>query len=224
MPNKTGKAKVKTSILSILSIDSICPGEFNKKERSYFKTLHNFYSKLDKKEMNRLEKIIHKKSHISLRIFDSFVTGFANENKTTYYVLNDGIRERFCVWVEYKAQLASYKKVYFDPFRRNKKLTYHYYGGTLRTSLGQLHFFKWAIINGVVDYVEKYYKEIAEATRKKSKESREKKKKQLLEIKDLKNNVKTATKIVNVRNNKSIQIKAKTKVTKNKMKIFVSFD
>lgn len=221
MPNKTKKAKVKSSLSSI---DLICPGEFNKKERSYFKTLHNFYSKLDKKEMDRLEKIIHKKSHISLRIFDSFVTGFANENKTTYYVLNDGIRQRFCVWVEYKAQLASYKKLYFDPFRRNKKLTYYYYGGTLRTSLGQLNFFKWAIINGVVDFVEEHYKEIAEATRKKSKEAREKKKKQLLDITELKKKSKTATKTVKVSNDKSIKVSAKTKVTKNKLKIFVSFD
>lgn len=218
MPSKTKKAKAEPTF------DSICPGEFNKKERSYFRTLHNFYSELDKDELDRLEKIIHKKSHISLRIFDSFVTGYANDNKTTYYVLSDGLRQRFCVWVEYKAQLVSYKKIYFDPFRRNKKLTYKCGKLTLKTSLGQLNFFKWAIINGVVDYVEENYDEIAEATRKKSKEAREKKKKQLLEVKKLKKKCKSATKTIKMKNSKDIKVTAKTKVTKDKLKIFVSFD
>ena len=64
----------------------------------------------------------------------------------------------------YKAQLKSYKKKNFDPFRRDRKFYYSYdqLDDTKKvlTTLGQLNFFKWAISNKIIDYVEKHYEDI----------------------------------------------------------------
>ena len=62
----------------------------------------------------------------------------------------------------YKAQLKSFKKRYFDPFRRKKKFVYNFgtHNKDIITTLGQLNFFKWALENKVVDYIEENYETI----------------------------------------------------------------
>ena len=52
----------------------------------------------------------------------------------------------FNVHISYKAQLQSYKKKYFDPFRRRKKFYYKYNKEENKyfyTTIGQLNFFRW---------------------------------------------------------------------------------
>jgi hypothetical protein len=109
-------------------------------------------------EDNNLEKmlkIINGESPISLRIIDWFATNYAKKFFTVYEV---GVNRRFKVYVDYKLKLKAYSKRRFDPFCRWDRITIPYSNGTfIQTTIGQLNFFKWALENGVVAYIEKNY-------------------------------------------------------------------
>ena len=109
-------------------------------------------------EDNNLEKmlrIINGESPISLRIIDWFATNYAKKFFTVYEV---GMNRRFKVYVDYKLKLKAYSKRRFDPFCRWDRITIPYVNGTfIQTTIGQLNFFKWALENGVVAYIEKNY-------------------------------------------------------------------
>ena len=112
-------------------------------------------------EDNNLEKmlrIINGESPISLRIIDWFATNYAKKFFTVYEV---GVNRRFKVYVDYKLKLKAYSKRRFDPFCRWDRITIPYNNGTfIQTTIGQLNFFKWALENGVVAYIEKNYSDI----------------------------------------------------------------
>ena len=131
--------------------------------------LLEFYKKED--HMERLMKIINGESTVSLRIIDWFVTNFAKKNFTVYSipaknrcstVINgEENMERFKVFHHYKLELKAYSKVRFDPFSRRERITIPYTNDTcLQTTIGQLNFFKWAIENQVLEYIENNYDEI----------------------------------------------------------------
>ena len=109
-------------------------------------------------EDNNLEKmlrIINGESPISLRIIDWFATNYAKKFFTVY---DAGPNRRFKVYVDYKLKLKAYSKRRFDPFCRWDRITIPYVNGTfIQTTIGQLNFFKWALENGVVAYIEKNY-------------------------------------------------------------------
>ena len=109
-------------------------------------------------EDNNLEKmlrIINGESPISLRIIDWFATNYAKKFFTVYEV---GANRRFKVYVDYKLKLKAYSKRRFDPFCRWDRITIPYGNGTfIQTTIGQLNFFKWALENGVVAYIETNY-------------------------------------------------------------------
>jgi hypothetical protein len=112
-------------------------------------------------EDNNLEKmlrIINGESPISLRIIDWFATNYAKKFFTVYEV---GANRRFKVYVDYKLKLKAYSKRRFDPFCRWDRITIPYSNGTfIQTTIGQLNFFKWALENGVVAYIENNYADI----------------------------------------------------------------
>jgi hypothetical protein len=131
--------------------------------------LLEFYKKDD--NMERLMQIINGESKVSLRIIDWFVTNFAKKNFTVYSipaknrcstVINgEENMERFKVFNHYKLELKAYSKVRFDPFSRRERIMVPYTNDTcLQTTIGQLNFFKWAIENQVLEYIEKNYDEI----------------------------------------------------------------
>ena len=131
--------------------------------------LLEFYKKED--HMDRLMQIINGESKVSLRIIDWFVTNFAKKNFTVYSipaknrcstVINgEENMERFKVFHHYKLELKAYSKVRFDPFSRRERIMIPYTNDTsLQTTIGQLNFFKWAIENQVLEYIEKNYDEI----------------------------------------------------------------
>lgn len=131
--------------------------------------LLDFYKKND--HMDRLMQIINGESKVSLRIIDWFVTNFAKKNFTVYSipaknrcstVINgEENMERFKVFHHYKLELKAYSKVRFDPFSRRERIMVPYTNDTcLQTTIGQLNFFKWAIENQVLEYIEKNYNEI----------------------------------------------------------------
>jgi len=67
---------------------------------------------------------------------------------------------QFFVYLRYRSQLTSYHKIKFDPFCRNDRIVHWGPNGDITTTLAQLNFFKWAIENRVLDYIEGHLKEI----------------------------------------------------------------
>jgi hypothetical protein len=125
----------------------------------------NFYS--NKTNLNILLSVIEGKSSLSLRVIDYFVTNYAREKEIIYdnYNINEK-NEKFMVYYSYKSQLKAYSKKQFDPFCRRERLLFYIdkYNGTdkepIRTTIGQLNFFRWAIQNNILNYIDKNYKSI----------------------------------------------------------------
>jgi len=111
--------------------------------------------------IDRMLKIITGEAPISLRIVDWFATNFAKKYYTLYDITDELTFRRFKVYVDYKLKLKAYSKRRFDPFCRWDRITIPYKDGTyIETTIGQLNFFKWALENKVIDYIEENYKEI----------------------------------------------------------------
>tara|TARA_B100001758_G_C18334692_1_gene570903 strand:+ start:47 stop:676 length:630 start_codon:yes stop_codon:yes gene_type:complete len=116
------------------------------------KDFYNIDNNLDK-----MLKIINGETSISLRIVDWFVTNYCKNNYIVYIVDN----KRFKVYDNYKLQLKSYSKRRFDPFCRWDRISVNIKDDILvLTTIGQLNFFKWALENKVIEYIENNYKEI----------------------------------------------------------------
>ena len=63
----------------------------------------------------------------------------------------------FNVFLEYKSQLKSYSKKWFDPFCRGDRLEYiDCEGRMFYTTIGQLNFFRWALKNNIINYCLKH--------------------------------------------------------------------
>jgi hypothetical protein len=119
--------------------------------------LMDFYK--NEKHLTRMLKIITGESRISLRIVDWFATNYAKKNYTLYTINETGKSSiRFKVYFDYKLKLKAYSKKRFDPFCRWDRISIPYKDGTsIETTIGQLNFFKWAIENKVIDYIEENY-------------------------------------------------------------------
>jgi len=119
--------------------------------------LLEFYKEED--NLTRMLKIITGESKISLRIVDWFATNYAKKNYTLYEMTNkNGDNVRFKVYFDYKLKLKAYSKKRFDPFCRWDRISIPYKDGTcIETTIGQLNFFKWAIENNVINFIEENY-------------------------------------------------------------------
>ena len=104
--------------------------------------------------------IYNKKSKISLRVLDWFVTNYSKKNNTIYEINKKGKAKNFIVYLEYKAQLRAYSKKQFDPFCRRERIYFYIKDHEILTTIGQLNFFRWAIENKVIDFVKKNLDEI----------------------------------------------------------------
>tara|TARA_Y100000766_G_C18800022_1_gene552568 strand:- start:96 stop:758 length:663 start_codon:yes stop_codon:yes gene_type:complete len=188
------------------------------KEKYYYDDLHQFYKSIKINNIEKIIQIINTQDKISLRILDWFITKYSNDNKTTYKLDDDDNNDiGFIVHIGYKSQLKTYKKKYFDPFRRYKKFFYYYkYKNGYRrfeTTLGQLNFFKWALKKNIINYVQNNYDALVNSMNLSNKEDKERKKNKE-KIKDIKS--------------KSIDDTYSSistdKRTTNSMKIILSFD
>jgi hypothetical protein len=119
--------------------------------------LLKFYAQDD--NMDYMLRIINGESKISLRIIDWFATNYAKKYYTLYSIHNTG--RRFKVYVDYKLKLKAYSKKRFDPFCRWDRINVPYKDDKyIQTTIGQLNFFKWALENDVVRYIEENYANI----------------------------------------------------------------
>ena len=111
--------------------------------------------------LDNMLNIINGQSRISLRIVDWFVTNYAKKHFTVYDIEKNNTNERFKVYTDYKLKLKAYSKRRFDPFCRWERITIPYKNNTsIQTTIGQLNFFKWALENNVIQYIEENYKTI----------------------------------------------------------------
>ena len=111
--------------------------------------------------LSRMLKIITGETKISLRIVDWFATNYAKKNYTLYPITTTTGTIRFKVYFDYKLKLKAYSKKRFDPFCRWDRISIPYKNGTsIETTIGQLNFFKWAIENKVIEYIEENYETI----------------------------------------------------------------
>lgn len=149
---------------------------FTIKEKCYYRTINKFFKSCSSSDISKMINIVEGKSTISLRVLDWFVTKYSRKRIDC----NEGKKDvdnMFDVRISYKAQLKSYKKQYFDPFRRKKKFNYNFENGmSMKTTIGQLNFFKWAFNYGIVPYVEKNLKQISKEIKTSNKPVESKKK------------------------------------------------
>ena len=118
--------------------------------------LMQFY---DQNNLKKMISIIAGDSKISLRIIDWFTTNYAKK----YYVVIKNGETRFKVYDDYKLMLKAYSKQRFDPFCRWDRIVVPYKtetGDGIETTIGQLNFFKWALENNIIEYIEKNYAKI----------------------------------------------------------------
>lgn len=139
---------------NIIDISSL-----KKKEKMLYDVLNDFYAKCSNEEIKVIIEIINGKYKISLRFLDWFVTRYCYLYKTSIQLDNIHNKEQdFNINISYKAQLKSFKKKCFDPFKRKKKFYYTFNRDNIEyhilTTLGQLNFFKWALGFGIIKYVE----------------------------------------------------------------------
>ena len=121
--------------------------------------LMEFYGKDG--NIEKMLAVINGESRISLRIVDWFVTNYAKEFWTTYDVTQlDGTPRHFKVFKEYKQMLNSYSKMRFDPFCRWNRELIPYGDCHVQTTIGQMNFFRWAIQNKIMDYIDEHFDEI----------------------------------------------------------------
>ena len=110
----------------------------------------------------KMLQIITGESKISLRIVDWFATNYAKKYYTLYSDQTaDNVARRFKVYDDYKLKLKAYSKKRFDPFCRWDRISIPYKGDKcIETTIGQLNFFKWALENKVVEYIDQNYETI----------------------------------------------------------------
>ena len=113
--------------------------------------------------LDKMLKLITGESKISLRIVDWFATNYSKKYYTLYVIdaSADNVTRRFKVYDDYKLKLKAYSKKRFYPFCRWDRISIPYTNGKfIETTIGQLNFFKWALENKVIDYIEQNYIEI----------------------------------------------------------------
>lgn len=106
------------------------------------------------KKNNNLQfmlNIINGNSNISLRIVDWFVTNYCKKN----YIVISNNNNRLKIYDDYKLKLRAYSKKRFDPFCRWERISIPFNDNAhVQTTIGQLNFFKWALENKIIDFIQ----------------------------------------------------------------------
>lgn len=177
--------------------------------------LMEFYKKHE--HLQKMMKIINGESKISLRIVDWFVTNYAKKYYTVYEIGENVDKTRFKVYNDYKLKLKAYAKRRFDPFCRWERITIPYdEEKSMETTIGQLNFFKWAIENEIVDYIENNYEDIEKDMNERNSLSKHRKSDEI--SLDIGNNGKTRKK------REELSVSACKCIKKETVKIIVKFN
>ena len=136
----------------------------------FFETNHDLF--------REFYDIVKPTSKISLRVIDWFITNFSRVHDVSYqHPTKPGTM--FAVHDSYKSQLKAYSKRQFDPFCRRMRINFHFSPTEkVVTTVGQLNFFRWAIENGVMDYIKQNFSTIEKHMKTFVRDSRETKRQQ----------------------------------------------
>ena len=136
-------------------------GKLLSKESLLLQSLYIYYQEDD--NINRMIPIVTGNAQVSLRVLDWFVTNYSKIYDINLMIKKNRDLIKFSVYQDYKNKLKSYNKRFFDPFcRQNKKnltnkIAFKYNEDKyIVTTIGQLNFFRWAIRNNVINYVEEH--------------------------------------------------------------------
>ncbi len=129
------------------------------KSEIILQSLYQYYLKDNNNNLNIILPILLGQSKLSISLFNWFITNYIKKN-----YINIKIRDKnIDLYLQYKLQLKSYKKILFDPFSRSKRIKF-YLDNTLEkyliTTIGQLNFFRWIIDNEIIDYLLLNYDEL----------------------------------------------------------------
>lgn len=116
------------------------------------KSVERWYTQ-DPSREQIVQQIINGKAGVSLREIDHFVTNMSARDKVMYF--NDKADKVVDVNNDYKDILRCYHKCNFDTFKRRNDNR-----PGVSTDLKQKVFFRWAVENGIVDYVSRHVSEI----------------------------------------------------------------
>ncbi len=106
--------KLKKSILLNYRNKRAMAFQISGREEILIPSVFEFYS--NKKHMEIFNEIVVKGEYISLRLFDYFATNYSKQNKV--HIDKTGTD----IYTAYKQNLKGYKKEYFDPFCRRKRI------------------------------------------------------------------------------------------------------
>ena len=120
-------------------------------------SVETFYT--DPKNSDVLCDILEKKSGISLRNLEWFITNYSKQRNLSF-VTPEG--KRFTVHCSYKATLDGYSKKLFDPFCRAEKINFKIPNTekNIKTTVAQLNFIRWCIKNSIIDYLREHKEEL----------------------------------------------------------------
>jgi hypothetical protein len=143
------------------------------------------YFKNNPKHLDQFKNIILGKSYISLRLIDWLLTHFSKNNNIQYWIDDDAKKiyktlpenikkaanlRKFNMYIDYRAQLKSFSKMYFDPFRRHERIIYKLNDKeNIETTIGQLNLFRWFFKNYIFEYIISNYNEISKNMSSKNK-------------------------------------------------------
>ena len=165
-----------------------------------------YYNEDDR--LDTILPIINGKSLLSIRIIDWFVTNYAKKYFTVYFIDDDTKTRRFKVYTDYKLKLKAYSKKRFDPFCRWDRIHIPYKNEhMIQTTIGQLNFFKWALDNKIIDYINEHTEEIeTDMNNRNSSSKKNTKKKDLLNC-NLNSKSSVSQTTINTHDNNSIETK-----------------
>ena len=141
-------------------------------------SLNLFYNNHDIYK-STLKTIIDGKHELSLRMIDWLVTRYAKTNNIIYWInetnnniyynlpdnYNNEKYKKITLYLDYRAQLKSFKKFNFDAFRRHDRISFKINENddeNIETTIGQLNFFKWAFNTNIITYAIENQKKIYE--------------------------------------------------------------
>jgi hypothetical protein len=195
-------------------------------------SLRKYYCK--NSNFDKLLDILNNEAKISLRIIDWFATNYSKKYNIIYEICIDDknnrfylkdkkdcpkILKQFIVFMNYKSQLKAYSKKQFDPFCRRERIEFSIGKKKIITTIGQLNFFKWAIENLIVEYINDNLEEIeGDMNDSISSNSLKKKAKKKKLNKSNKNKATKTNKSPKKPKDKDKACKPKTKTTKPKKK------
>jgi hypothetical protein len=105
-------------------------------------------------------KIVTRQHAVSLRLIDWLVTNYSKKLDVGYMVRRDGLAMQFNMHLSYKACLRAFSKRQFDPFARRDRVIARMGEWEVSTTVAQLCFFRWCLLNDVIAYAERHRDDI----------------------------------------------------------------